>query len=191
MPTGTPRGFNLANMQFNTFSPFGQAIPGISPAGMGGPGFSGFMAQHTVQAPPGAWGGNGMPGPDASGMMGMHQPGVMRKGGNRFNNSNRSGPYDRRGNNPRYGNNPAQGGMGMNTGIGMGVGGPPGRMMSGPVGSGIGGLGGNASGNRWGDGMAPGGGGMMGPRESVQGRQLKSYEDLDAVGGDGSGELNY
>lgn len=31
----------------------------------------------------------------------------------------------------------------------------------------------------------------MGPREAVQGRSLKSYEDLDAVGGAGSGELNY
>jgi hypothetical protein len=25
----------------------------------------------------------------------------------------------------------------------------------------------------------------------VQGRSIKSYEDLDAVGGGGSGELNY
>lgn len=31
----------------------------------------------------------------------------------------------------------------------------------------------------------------MGPREAVQGRSLKSYEDLDAVGGAGGGELNY
>lgn len=29
------------------------------------------------------------------------------------------------------------------------------------------------------------------PREAVQGRSLKSYEDLDAVGGAGGGELNY
>jgi hypothetical protein len=38
-----------------------------------------------------------------------------------------------------------------------------------------------------------GGGGPQGipPREAVQGRSLKSYEDLDAVGGSGSGELNY
>jgi len=79
--------------------------------------------------------------------------------------------------------------MGMN--MGMGIGGPPGRMMSGPVGAGMGGVGVGVGGNRWGDGMAPGGGPMVGPREAVQGRQLKSYEDLDAVGGDGAGELNY
>lgn len=30
-----------------------------------------------------------------------------------------------------------------------------------------------------------------GPREAVAGRSLKSYEDLDAVGGGGAGELNY
>jgi hypothetical protein len=32
---------------------------------------------------------------------------------------------------------------------------------------------------------------MMGPREAVQGRQLKSYEDLDAAGGGGDAELPY
>jgi uncharacterized C2H2 Zn-finger protein len=42
-------------------------------------------------------------------------------------------------------------------------------------------------GGRWGDGMA---GGAMGPKEAVQGRSLKSYEDLDAAGNAG-GELNY
>lgn len=31
----------------------------------------------------------------------------------------------------------------------------------------------------------------VGPREAVQGRSIKSYEDLDAVGGPGGGELNY
>ncbi|RKF84156.1 putative arsenite resistance protein ars2 [Golovinomyces cichoracearum] len=44
------------------------------------------------------------------------------------------------------------------------------------------------SGGRWGDGI---GGAAVGPREAVQGRILKSYEDLDAVAGGGSGELNY
>ncbi|KAF3004689.1 hypothetical protein E8E14_004449 [Neopestalotiopsis sp. 37M] len=43
---------------------------------------------------------------------------------------------------------------------------------------------------RWGDGAAPGGA-AMGPREAVQGRSLKSYEDLDHVAGGGAGELNY
>jgi hypothetical protein len=178
--------------------PFPQGVTGMPPNGMSGPGFPGFMAHHSVHTPPGGWPGNGMPGPDATAMMGMHQPGVMRRGNSRLNSNNRSGPYDRRGNNQRYGNNPAQSpgigmGMGMNMGMGMGISGPPGRMMSGPVGSGsgMGGPGGAISGNRWGDGMAPGGAGVMGPREAVQGRQLKSYEDLDAMGGDGAGELNY
>lgn len=36
-----------------------------------------------------------------------------------------------------------------------------------------------------------GGDGAVGPPEAVQGRSLRSYEDLDAVGGAGSGELNY
>ncbi|KAK3059922.1 hypothetical protein LTS18_009752 [Coniosporium uncinatum] len=49
-----------------------------------------------------------------------------------------------------------------------------------------------------GGGGRPGGGrfpdatgaAVMGPREAVQGRSLKSYEDLDAAGGS-VGELNY
>lgn len=47
--------------------------------------------------------------------------------------------------------------------------------------------GGGGGGGKWGDGA---GGGMnaMGPREAVQGRSLKSYEDLDAApNGSGSG----
>ncbi|ODA81867.1 hypothetical protein RJ55_00372 [Drechmeria coniospora] len=43
-------------------------------------------------------------------------------------------------------------------------------------------------GSRWGDGAGPAAGG---PREAVQGRSLKSYEDLDQVSGGGGGELNY
>lgn len=35
------------------------------------------------------------------------------------------------------------------------------------------------------------GDGGPGPLQSTQGRSIKSYEDLDAVGGGGSGELNY
>ncbi|KAI0175898.1 hypothetical protein GGR52DRAFT_335747 [Hypoxylon sp. FL1284] len=42
---------------------------------------------------------------------------------------------------------------------------------------------------RWGDGAA--GGAAVGPREAVQGRSLKSYEDLDHVAGGGGSELNY
>lgn len=44
-------------------------------------------------------------------------------------------------------------------------------------------------GGRWGDGAA--GGAAVGPREAVQGRSLKSYEDLDHVASGGGSELNY
>lgn len=44
-------------------------------------------------------------------------------------------------------------------------------------------------GGRWGDGA--GGGAAVGPREAIQGRTIKSYEDLDNVSGGGGGELNY
>jgi len=41
-------------------------------------------------------------------------------------------------------------------------------------------------------GMATdGGAGAMGPAEAVQGRSLKSYEDLDAAGDKGTAELDY
>ena len=92
--------------------------------------------------------------------------GPVRRGYNR--NNNRSTPYDRRtGDNRdgRYG-----GGQGR---LGDPRGGRPG------LGAGVG---------RWGDGA---GVAAVGPREAVQGRSLKSYEDLDAVGGGVGSELNY
>ncbi|KXX80528.1 Serrate RNA effector molecule [Madurella mycetomatis] len=93
-------------------------------------------------------------------------PGPVRRGGTMGGGSrfqNRTGPYDRR-SNPRWG-----GDGGMNGVMG-------GRGRPGPA-------------NRWGDGAA--GGAAMGPREAVQGRTIKSYEDLDQVSGGGGGELNY
>ncbi|KAI1766184.1 hypothetical protein GGR53DRAFT_519129 [Hypoxylon sp. FL1150] len=51
------------------------------------------------------------------------------------------------------------------------------------------GRGGRGGAGRWGDGAA--GGAAVGPREAVQGRSLKSYEDLDHVAGGGGSELNY
>lgn len=94
-------------------------------------------------------------------------PGPIRRGGPMAGGGgsrfqNRSGPYDRRSNNPRYGG--VEGGMGGG-----------GRGRPGPA-------------NRWGDGA---GVAAVGPREAVQGRTLKSYEDLDQVSGGGGGELNY
>lgn len=101
---------------------------------------------------------------------GSHGGGPIRRGGGRY--SNRSGPYDRqqRGN-PRGYNN--MGGMirggfvpGMNAALIA--------------------QGGGGGGGKWGDGA---GGGMnaMGPREAVQGRSIKSYEDLDAQPSNGGG----
>lgn len=49
-----------------------------------------------------------------------------------------------------------------------------------------GGFGGGAG--KWGDGA---GAQTVGPQEAVQGRTIKKYDDLDAVEGGGSGELNY
>lgn len=90
--------------------------------------------------------------------------GPIRRGGNRTNA--RPGPYDRRPNQRYEGNgrlSPVGAGAGARRGVQMGGGG------------------------RWGDGAA----GVPAPREAVQGRSLKSYEDLDAVAGGGGGELNY
>ncbi|KAK4116340.1 hypothetical protein N656DRAFT_701516 [Canariomyces notabilis] len=101
------------------------------------------------------------PGGDERGPGPIRRGGAMG-GGSRF--QNRPGPYDRR-SNPRHG---AESG-GVNTAMG-------GRGRGGPT-------------NRWGDGAA--GGAAMGPREAVQGRTIKSYEDLDQVSGGGGGELNY
>lgn len=147
---------------------------------MAQPGFGQpFMAHHNMQNSMIGGMQAGIVGADGNPMMGgmMHNPGVMRRGGNRHNN--RTGPYDRRGQ-QGFGRN------GMSGAGGMGLGGGPGgmRMASGGfMGQGMGG------GGKWGDGA--GGGMTMGPREAVQGRSIKSYEDLDAVGGEGAGELNY
>lgn len=149
---------------------------------MGGPVPAGFQGIPPGGMPlmgmgqPGAWGGGLMAGDNP----GLHQPGVMRRGG-RFNN--RTGPYDRRG---RYNANSGR----LSPVRGM-------SNMYGPGGR----LPGNAAplvpAGHPAAAMVPEGfpdaaaAQGMGPREAVQGRSLKSYEDLDAVGGAGGGELNY
>ncbi|KAL2846809.1 hypothetical protein BJX68DRAFT_122439 [Aspergillus pseudodeflectus] len=171
--TGTPRGFSLAAMPAAYFG----NNPNIPPGFQGPPGgLPGFTA---------AWAGNGMTGDPA----GLHQPGVMRRGGGRFNN--RSGPYDRRGN--RHGGqgagrlSPARGMFNMHGSGGRlpATTGAPYIPSGHPAAAAFSGAGGFP------DAMGSGAGPAMGPREAVQGRSLKSYEDLDAVGGAGSGELNY
>lgn len=93
--------------------------------------------------------------------------GPMRRGGRQYGANARAGPYDRNNRNGRWGN---EGGR---------LSPPPGGRRPGMA----------SGGGRWGDGAA--GGAAVGPREAVQGRSLKSYEDLDAVGGSGAGELPY
>ncbi|KKK19013.1 hypothetical protein P175DRAFT_0533016 [Aspergillus ochraceoroseus IBT 24754] len=177
--TGTPRGFSLASMPtyLGNTSNVPSGFQGVPGAGL--PGFMGMNNQ--------SWSGNGMvAGEHAS----LHHPGVVRRGGGRYNN--RSGPYDRRGN--RHGASgvgrlsPARNMMSMH-----GPGGrlppstgapyiPPGHPAAAAF----------AAAGGFPDAMGSGTGQQaMGPREAVQGRSLKSYEDLDAVGGAGSGELNY
>lgn len=169
------------------------------PFGMGGPnGSMGGGLQASGGFPlaagnPAGWSmNNGGPG-DASG---LHNPGVIRRGGGRY--SNRSGPYDRRAG--RFGPGGSMGNGRVSPGRMFGAGGrmsanaaaaaayiPPGHPAA--LAAAAAGMGPGAGG-RWGD-NAGGGVQAMGPKEAVQGRSLKSYEDLDAVGGAGSGELNY
>ena len=116
-----------------------------------------------------------------------HAGGPVRRGGGRF--SNRSGPYDR---GPRQ-----QRGYNNVGGLIRGGTGPQG------AGPGFFAQGGGGGGGKWGDGMGNGVN-AIGPREAIQGRTIKSYEDLDAVpsgqsnggggrpmGGDAGAELDY
>ncbi|KAL3427625.1 arsenite resistance protein Ars2 [Phlyctema vagabunda] len=92
--------------------------------------------------------------------------GPVRRGGRQYQSNARTGPYDRRPTDQRWGRE-------------AGRLSPPGGRRGGSMGGG----------GKWGDGAA--GAAAVGPREAVQGRSLRSYEDLDAVAGGGSGELNY
>ena len=160
--TGTPRGFNLQNIPIMPGFP-----PNFNPSFQNSP-FSTF-GNHTVQPPQGAW-------PLSNGTMvntdEPHQAGPIRRGGGRFGNPRPAGPYDRR-QPPRFNGdgrvNPLMLGNGSN-----------------PLVSRRGGFGGGAG--KWGDGA---GAQTVGPKEAVQGRTLKKYDDLDAVEGGVGGELNY
>lgn len=182
MQTGTPRHFNLNSMNFG----FNNMMPNANP--MTGAFPPPFITGHANQT---AFLNNAIQTGIDSGS-GIHHPGVVRRGGNRVNNS-RPGPYDRRGNHPRNFNNRSGSLGGFNANPAMAI---PG---SGPMGVGYVAQGGGGGGGKWGDGAA--GGMAMGPREAVQGRSIKSYEDLDAQpaqaasGGTdnsgGGGELDY
>ena len=162
MAAGTPRGFNLQNMPMMPNFPQNFNANG----GQFAP-FNNNFGSHAVQPPGGYMPMNGgMMNGDAM----QHQAGPMRRGGGRMNNM-RTGPYDRR-QQPRFTNDgrldAMAGGM-INPGMRRG-------------GGAMGGAG------RWGDGA---GAQTVGPKEAVQGRTLKRYDDLDAVEGGGGGELNY
>ena len=98
-------------------------------------------------------GAAGWAGPDSRG------GGPIRRGGRSYQNNARAGPYDRRPGSRQQGYGPDSGRLSP----------PPGSRRGGAAGGG----------GRWGDGAA--GGAAVGPREAVQGRSIKSYEDLDAV----------
>lgn len=164
--------FPLSNMHptgtprgFNLNGQFSLGFP--MAAGMPGPITPGGTMFPSTMFPQGAVGvpNWGAPGSDFA----SHQAGPMRNnrmfGGNGMTGGygRMPGPYDRNG----------RGGMGRTPSFGDGG---RGRMGS---------MGGRGS-------MLEGGIATVGPREAVQGRSLKSYEDLDAAGGgDGTAELNY
>jgi hypothetical protein len=150
---GTPRGFNLSNLQQFNLPP----MPGGMPNAMQ---MAAFLAQGGMNP---SWNGSHQP----FGVVDdeRHAGGPMRRTNNRFTNNRAAGPYDR----PNKDNRTARWNL-------------PGRLT--PPRNG----GGRAAGPpRFADGAAA----SVGPREAVQGRSLKSYEDLDAAGGDGTGALDY
>ena len=103
-----------------------------------------------------------------------HQAGPMRRGAGRFSSNMRSSPYDRR-QQPRFNGDARMGAMMMGNVNPMTMG----MNRRGGIGGGAG---------KWGDGA---GAQTVGPKEAVQGRTIKKYDDLDAVEGGTGGELNY
>ncbi|CAI7591557.1 unnamed protein product [Penicillium glandicola] len=165
-PLGSGQGHTGTPRGFSLASlPYGPNgnVPTFPPSGMP------MMGSHA-----GGWNANAM-GHDG----GLHQPGPMRRGQNR---NNRPGPYDRRRFNGNGRLSPPRGMSGM---YGGGRLPPPG--VSVPAGHPAANM---AAANPFPDSMGSNGG-PMAPREAVQGRSLKSYEDLDAVDASGSGELQY
>lgn len=150
-------------------------MPGFPGSG-GNAGFN--MFNPVAMQVPGSW-----QNPSAGSPGG---PGPIRRGGGPRHNNSRSGPYDRRPMrwNPDGG---ITGGPPMHGGGGGGRGGRNGGIGGGPGGFAAAGATGTTG--RWGDGA--GGGAAVGPREAIQGRTIKSYDDLDQAGNGAGGELNY
>ncbi|KAK5127144.1 hypothetical protein LTR85_008504 [Meristemomyces frigidus] len=163
-PTGTPRGFQLSSTQF-------PGMPGFNP-GMGMGGNGGLQMFPTPQM------GMGMTPAGFAGPMTMGYPGGGGGVGPMRNMGGARGSFSMNGGRMPGGPYVRNDGRGGPRGPPMMMGG--GLQGRGPMG--IGGAGG---------GVMEGGAGAMGPREAVVGRQLRSYEDLDADNGAGTGELNY
>ena len=87
--------------------------------------------------------------------------------------------------------NPGMSGVGPMRNNGRGYGMNGGYRMPGPYARNGRGRMPSMSGGRPGPGTFEGGIATMGPNEAVAGRSLRSYEDLDADKGEGTGELNY
>ncbi|KAI1811854.1 hypothetical protein GGS20DRAFT_70486 [Poronia punctata] len=115
-----------------------------------------------------------------------NMPGMPFFGGNAMQNAGWNAGGDERGGGPIRRNGPGGAPRFQNRSGPYDRRGQSGRWGHDGQGAGRGGRGGPG---RWGDGAA--GGAAVGPREAVQGRSLKSYEDLDHVAGGGGGELNY
>ncbi|CAK7263756.1 hypothetical protein SEPCBS57363_000731 [Sporothrix epigloea] len=184
-PVGTPRGFNLHNYSLTGSAglPTIPGFPGAVDAARHGNGNFNLFNPIAMQVP------SNWQYPVGGSLGG---PGPIRRAGGQRNNNSRSSPYDRR---PmRWDpNSGITGGLPMN-GSGAGRvgrnGGNMGSLGTGSAGFSVAGGHGAASlAGRWDDGV--GGGSAVGPREAIQGRTIRSYDDLDQVGNGANGELNY
>lgn len=155
--------FPLGSGQGHNSTPRGFSLTGMPHFSPGGIPMTG--------GPSGGWNGNGM-----GQHVGLSQPGPMRRGQQR---NPRPGPYDRRRPNGNGRLSPPRGMPGMYGRMAPFVNVPAGHPAAGMVAA-----------SPFPDSMGSNGAPMP-PREAVQGRSLKSYEDLDAVDGAGGGELNY
>ncbi len=155
------------------FPPANGHVPAGTPRGFNLQNFGGMNGMPALPGfgAPGAFppffGGHAVQAP--IGWMGGDNRGAMpiRRGGRQYQANARTGPYDHQPRAQRWGTESGRFSP------------PPGSRRLGMAGGS----------GRWGDGAA--GSAAVGPPQAVQGRSIKSYEDLDAVAGAGSGELNY
>ena len=170
VPTGTPRGFQLNQHGMNPMG-FGMGMGAGMGVGVPPNAMPAMFAAGAGQMGMPGWGGP--PTTQIPGMQGGVGP--MRNHGRNMNGypgQRMPGPYARNDGRGRMGSMGAgRGGMPMPMGMGMGMG----------------------MGMPWASGGSAEQQGLMGPQEAVQGRSLRSYEDLDAADGGKSAapELDY